>query len=72
MPTTYNVRHLVPRTLYVTDSPFQVTLNPDAPHEKLQEAKDQVTDKGGKITHEFALVKGFTYVTTPHTLKQPC
>jgi hypothetical protein len=39
---------------------YNVTLNPDASHEKLQEAKDQVTDKGGKITHEFSLVKGFT------------
>ena len=28
---------------------------------KLSRAKKKVTDQGGKITHEFKLIKGFTY-----------
>lgn len=31
--------------------------------EKLEEAKKAVTDSGGEITHEFKLIKGFTYVS---------
>lgn len=37
-------------------------------------AKKQVTEQGGKIEHEFKLVKGFTYVfhsTTSH-IWSPC
>jgi hypothetical protein len=43
----------------------QVTLKPEASHEELQNAKKEVESKGGKITHEFSLIKGFTYVDKP-------
>ncbi|KAF2136756.1 uncharacterized protein K452DRAFT_236917 [Aplosporella prunicola CBS 121167] len=39
---------------------INVTLKNDAPPEKLEEAKKNVTDQGGKVTHEFKLIKGFT------------
>ena len=35
----------------------------DATRLTSQSAKKQVTDQGGKIEHEFKLVKGFTYDT---------
>ena len=38
----------------VTDNPFR--------------AKKKVTDQGGKITHEFKLIKGFTYGSHHHIL----
>lgn len=41
---------------------MQVTLAKDAPHEELEKAKQHVKDQGGKIVHEFTLIKGFTYV----------
>ena len=41
---------------------YNVTLKPDASPEELQNAKKEVESKGGKITHEFKLIKGFTYV----------
>lgn len=34
-------------------------------------AKKQCTDQGGKIEHEFKLVKGFTYVFLSY-LRIPC
>ena len=34
----------------------------DATRLTTHSAKKQVTDQGGKIEHEFKLVKGFTYV----------
>ncbi|KAF2265898.1 hypothetical protein CC78DRAFT_615454 [Lojkania enalia] len=39
---------------------FNVTLNKDAPAEKLDAAKKQAVDQGGKIVNEFTLIKGFT------------
>lgn len=42
----------------------QVTLKPEASHEDFEKAKKDVESKGGKITHEFKLIKGFTYVLT--------
>ncbi|KAF2127605.1 hypothetical protein P153DRAFT_52284 [Dothidotthia symphoricarpi CBS 119687] len=39
---------------------FNVTLAKDAPHEELDKAKQHVKDQGGKIVHEFTLIKGFT------------
>lgn len=47
-----------------TDSMSQVTLKPEASHEDFEKAKKDVESKGGKITHEFKLIKGFTYVFT--------
>jgi hypothetical protein len=63
-PTTYAAPPTPPRvpTSVYPANHAQVTLKPDASHEKLEEAKKQVTDKGGKITHEFSLIKGFTCV----------
>ena len=43
---------------------LQVTLKPEASHEDFESAKKDVESKGGKITHEFKLIKGFTYVST--------
>jgi hypothetical protein len=40
----------------------QVSLQDGADASKLEAAKKTVTDQGGKITKEFKLVKGFTYV----------
>ncbi|KAF9693223.1 hypothetical protein N0V95_008512 [Ascochyta clinopodiicola] len=39
---------------------YNVTLKPEASPEELQNAKKEVESKGGKITHEFSLIKGFT------------
>ncbi|KAF1942232.1 hypothetical protein EJ02DRAFT_444188 [Clathrospora elynae] len=39
---------------------FNITLKKDAPKEELDAAKKHVTDQGGKIVHEFSLIKGFT------------
>ncbi|KAK5175557.1 uncharacterized protein LTR77_000696 [Saxophila tyrrhenica] len=39
---------------------INVSLKEGAGADKLEEAKKNVTDQGGKITHEFKLVKGFT------------
>ncbi|KAF1836422.1 hypothetical protein BDW02DRAFT_566999 [Decorospora gaudefroyi] len=39
---------------------FNITLKKDAPKEELEAAKKHVTDQGGKIVHEFTLIKGFT------------
>jgi hypothetical protein len=47
-----------------TDLVLQVTLKPEASHEDFEKAKKDVESKGGKITHEFKLIKGFTYVLT--------
>jgi hypothetical protein len=41
----------------------QVTLKPEASPEDFEQAKKDVESKGGKITHEFKLIKGFTYVS---------
>lgn len=40
----------------------QITLAKDANKEDLEKAKQQVKDQGGKIVHEFTLIKGFTYI----------
>ncbi|KAK3201465.1 hypothetical protein GRF29_185g1062729 [Pseudopithomyces chartarum] len=37
-----------------------VTLKSGASPEELENAKKQVQEKGGKITNEFTLIKGFT------------
>ena len=42
----------------------QVTLKPEASPEDFEQAKKDVESKGGKVTHEFKLIKGFTYVST--------
>jgi hypothetical protein len=69
MPTTYNVRSTPARhargIAIVNDE--QVTLKPEASPEELQNAKKEVESKGGKITHEFSLIKGFTYASPLHT-----
>ncbi|EOD43627.1 peptidase inhibitor i9 [Neofusicoccum parvum] len=39
---------------------INVTLKEGASTEQLDNAKKQVTDQGGKVTHEFKLIKGFT------------
>jgi hypothetical protein len=39
---------------------MQVTLKPEASPEDFAQAKKDVESKGGKITHEFKLIKGFT------------
>ncbi|KAF1994294.1 hypothetical protein P154DRAFT_581928 [Amniculicola lignicola CBS 123094] len=39
---------------------YNITLNKDAPKEELEKAKKQVSDEGGKVTHEFKLINGFT------------
>ncbi len=46
-------------------TPIQVTLKPEASPEDFEQAKKDVESKGGKITHEFKLIKGFTYVLSP-------
>ncbi|KAK3721721.1 hypothetical protein LTR37_002886 [Vermiconidia calcicola] len=38
----------------------KVSLKENAGADQLEAAKKQVTDQGGKITHEFKLIKGFT------------
>lgn len=39
---------------------INVSLKEGAGADQLDAAKKQVTDQGGKITHEFKLIKGFT------------
>nr|OQO16330.1 hypothetical protein B0A51_16028 [Rachicladosporium sp. CCFEE 5018] len=39
---------------------INVSLKEGASPDQLESAKKQVTDQGGKIEHEFKLVKGFT------------
>ncbi|KAJ8114145.1 hypothetical protein OPT61_g3906 [Boeremia exigua] len=39
---------------------YNVTLKPEASPEDFEQAKKDVEAKGGKITHEFKLIKGFT------------
>ncbi|KAH7128695.1 hypothetical protein B0J11DRAFT_578874 [Dendryphion nanum] len=39
---------------------YNITLKPDTDAKHIEEAKKSVTDKGGKILHEFSLIKGFT------------
>ncbi|KAJ5720570.1 uncharacterized protein N7483_008504 [Penicillium malachiteum] len=38
---------------------YNVTLKTDAPPEELEKAKQLATEKGGVITHEYSLIKGF-------------
>ncbi|RMX79631.1 hypothetical protein D0869_08161 [Hortaea werneckii] len=42
---------------------INVSLKEGASADQLDAAKKQCSDQGGKIVHEFKLVKGFTYVT---------
>ncbi|RMY35420.1 hypothetical protein D0866_04619 [Hortaea werneckii] len=42
----------------------QVSLKEGASADQLDAAKKQCSDQGGKIVHEFKLVKGFTYNDT--------
>ncbi|TKA82038.1 hypothetical protein B0A49_00176 [Cryomyces minteri] len=39
---------------------INVTLKDGADKKELENAKKTVTDQGGKVTHEFKLIKGFT------------
>ncbi|KAF1952342.1 hypothetical protein CC80DRAFT_552474 [Byssothecium circinans] len=39
---------------------INVTLNSGASKDELEKAKSQVQEQGGKITHEFTLISGFT------------
>ncbi|KAB2578070.1 Uncharacterized protein DIS24_g4742 [Lasiodiplodia hormozganensis] len=39
---------------------INVTLKEGASAEELDNAKKSVQDQGGKVTHEFKLIKGFT------------
>ncbi|PYH49213.1 uncharacterized protein BP01DRAFT_378777 [Aspergillus saccharolyticus JOP 1030-1] len=39
---------------------YNVTLKKDSPPEELEKAKQQATEKGGTIKHEYTLIKGFT------------
>ncbi|OJJ96519.1 uncharacterized protein BO66DRAFT_469564 [Aspergillus aculeatinus CBS 121060] len=39
---------------------YNVTLKKDSPPEELEKAKQQATEKGGTIKHEYSLIKGFT------------
>lgn len=56
------------RLINTTKMPsINVSLKDGASKDQLEAAKKQVTDQGGKITHEFKLVKGFTYA--PHLLQ---
>ncbi|KAK6441803.1 hypothetical protein LTR95_001969 [Oleoguttula sp. CCFEE 5521] len=41
---------------------INISLKEGASPDQLESAKKQVTEQGGKIEHEFKLVKGFTYV----------
>ncbi|RMZ23331.1 hypothetical protein D0859_12627 [Hortaea werneckii] len=45
---------------------INVSLKEGASADQLDAAKKQCSDQGGKIVHEFKLVKGFTYVTPPN------
>ncbi|MCJ1326598.1 hypothetical protein MMC10_003263 [Thelotrema lepadinum] len=39
---------------------FMVTLKDNAPPSELEKAKEAATSQGGKITHEYTLMKGFS------------
>ncbi|KAF2684037.1 hypothetical protein K458DRAFT_418355 [Lentithecium fluviatile CBS 122367] len=39
---------------------INVTLKKDAPKDAIESAKKQVEEQGGKVTHEFSLMPGFT------------
>lgn len=71
MPTQYNVSNRIgdhrlkgSQERRLIRATGQVTLKPEASHEDFEKAKKDVESKGGKITHEFKLIKGFTYVLT--------
>ncbi|KAK4466156.1 hypothetical protein QBC42DRAFT_259593 [Cladorrhinum samala] len=40
---------------------YIVTLKPEATDSQLDDAKQKVKDQGGKITHEYSLIKGFAF-----------
>ena len=46
---------------------LQVTLKDGASADQLDKAKSDVKSQGGKITKEFKLIKGFTYVDFIHS-----
>jgi hypothetical protein len=48
----------------------QVTLKENAPESELQKAREQSKEHGGKITHEYTLIKGFLYAI-PSFLAHP-
>ncbi|KAG5972094.1 hypothetical protein E4U55_000914 [Claviceps digitariae] len=39
---------------------YIVTLKDDATEDQVKAAKQHAIDQGGKITHEYSLIKGFT------------
>ncbi|KAJ5923656.1 hypothetical protein N7454_008901 [Penicillium verhagenii] len=43
----------------LTWNSIKVTLKADAPPEALEKAKQDAQEKGGTITHEYSLIKGF-------------
>lgn len=47
---------------------FNITLKENASPEELKKAKDKAVDQGGKILHEFTLIKGFTVEFPPDTI----
>lgn len=49
-------------------STFNVTLKEGASPEELENAKKTVEDQGGKITHTFSLIKGFTVEFPPNAV----
>ncbi|KAK8090757.1 hypothetical protein PG994_000262 [Apiospora phragmitis] len=46
---------------------YIVTCKPDASAEHIAAAKKHAEDQGGKIGHEYNLIKGFSYVATYYT-----
>ncbi|KAK4223762.1 hypothetical protein QBC38DRAFT_486985 [Podospora fimiseda] len=40
---------------------YIITLNESATDSELAEAKQHVKDQGGKIVHEYSLIKGFSF-----------
>lgn len=49
-------------------SAFNVTLKAGAKPKELENAKKTVEEQGGKITHTFKLIKGFTAEFPPDTV----
>ncbi|TGZ77803.1 protease propeptide/inhibitor [Ascodesmis nigricans] len=68
-PSTTTLRNIITKTLAsslkhrkptaVMPQSYIITAKPDCTDDEVQALKQQCRDKGGKITHEYTIIKGF-------------
>ncbi|KAF9870090.1 peptidase inhibitor I9 [Colletotrichum karsti] len=58
--TLYHLRHPIHTTKTINMPTYIVTCKEDATPEQFQAAKKHAEDQGGKIGHEYSLIKGFS------------